>query len=1058
MLFYVKQRAEQRLRDIEAAVYRERQSLGVLRFEGQSETVEVGVGHRWTDAENACWLHGDFTIPREWAGERVGLWIDIPGTEPLLYLDGQPAQALDYNHQDVLLYDSAPGGAKHTFAIECYAPSRGSSAEIKAADLVCIDRDAYALLWDFTTALQLLEVLPESEREGQGLLVALNAAMNALDYTQGIGTDAYYASLPAAREALQEHFFRRYRADTARDPVLVCAGHSHIDLAYLWTLANTKKKIGRTFATALRLMDEFPEYHFTQSQPQLYAYAREHYPELYERLKARVAEGRWEITGGMWVEADCNVTAGEALIRQILLGNRFFQREFGKRTKVLWLPDVFGYPASLPQIMRGCGLSTFMTSKISWSQVNRFPYDTFLWRGIDGTEVLTHFLTAPAHHNQLGQVLSTYNGQLTAWEVRGTWDQYRQKGINHELLNLFGHGDGGGGPTRGMIEIGRRLLDVAGIPRCSFGGAEAYFDRLAGRLQDERHLPRWMGELYLENHRGTLTSQGAIKRANRENEIRYRNAELFSALALVEAGEPYPQETLNRGWEKLLLNQFHDILPGTCITAAVQDSLQDHEEISSLGQEVLDRALDTIAGSVRTPENAVVLFNPTDTLRPADVAVVTVAANAVRKGAVEFADEYGAPLVSQFLSATSAGTRHLVLVPEVGALGYQTLTVGKAGGRSEGTNLRAEVFDNGATRAILENDLVTVQFDSAGEIIFLVHKLDGEEDEEEGELIEREVIASGRTGNALVVYEDKPYAYDGWNIDAYYEDKPYPLREIATIETFQVIETGPVRAGLLIRRRFLHSTLTQRIYLYAHSPRLIFDTEVEWGEKQMLLKAAFPVAVQSTRATYEIQFGSVERPTHRNTSWDWARFEVAGHKWADLSEGDYGVSILSDSKYGWDCHDNTLRLTLIKSGIHPDPQADQGRHTFSYALLPHAGDWRSETVDEAHAFCYPLLSRYIPANPNGALPLSYAFATVDDQGLIIETIKKAEDSDGIVIRLYEAFNTRGTATLTLGFDISEAFTVNLVEEHPEAVEHGRNSLSFTYRPFEIKTFLLIPQT
>jgi alpha-mannosidase len=452
--------------------------------------------------------------------------------------------------------------------------------------------------------------------------------------------------------------------------------------------------------------------------------------------------------------------------------------------------------------------------------------------------------------------------------------------------------------------------------------------------------------------------------------------------------------------------------------------------------------------------DTVVVFNPTDTLRPADVVRVTVPNTIIKS--VEFADENGAPLASQLLSVSPKGERDfLVLVPEVGALGYRTLTVGRAPGPQEETTVTAEP-------GILENEFVRVELDEFGEVVSLVQKV---RDEDEGEevITEREVIAAGQVGNRLVAYEDRPYAYSAWNIDPYYEDKPYPLADIGEAEPVRVIENGPVRAGVEVRRRFLHSTLVQRIYLYAHSPRVEFVTEVDWHEHQTLLKVAFPVAVNARAATYEIQHGAIERPTHRNTPWDAAQFEVCAHKWADLSEGDYGVSLLNDCKYGHDIHGNVLRLTLIKSGTHPDPDADQGRHVFTYALLPHTGDWRNETVDEAFALNYPLLSRFVvkPQGKGGGgrdLPPAYELATVDDQGIVIDAIKKAEDGDGIIVRLYEAFNTRGSATLTLGFDVAEAFEVNMLEEDPRPLEVvGAAEIPFTYRPFEVKTFLICPE-
>ncbi|MBC8102654.1 MAG: alpha-mannosidase [Cytophagales bacterium] len=1072
MLFFVKQRAALRIKDIEAAICRERVPLTDLRFASENQSpaaglsadttdwLAVSVGHGWHGAESAAWLRGQFSIPAEWAGERVGLYLAIEGCEPLLYLDGRPAQALDYNHPDVLLYDAARGGETHTIAVECYSQTRGSDARLTAAELVRIDRDAYVLFYDFAVALEALDVLDENSREYQGLLHGLESAMNALDYTAQDDTEtiltgwhsfsrsnrsaAFYASLPAARAALRREFYDKFPADTAREPAMTLAGHAHIDVAWLWSLANTRKKCGRTFATALRLMEEFPDYHFTQSQPQLYQYTKEDYPELYERIKQRVAEGRWELTGGMWVEADCNVTSGESLIRQILLGNRFFQREFGKTTRVLWLPDVFGYSAALPQIVKGCGMGYFLTTKISWSQFNRMPCDTFQWRGIDGTEVLTHFVTTSKPEDSP----YTYNGFVTAKEMRGSWQRYQQKDVNDELLNLFGYGDGGGGADRRMLEAGRRYQSLAGFSRASFGPAESFFDRLAKRVEGSPLLPTWVGELYLEFHRGTYTSQARNKKANRQSEILYRNAELFGVLATLTTGHVYPWEALNRGWEKILLNQFHDIIPGSSIAQVYEDSARDYAEITEIGETALQSALESIASRVRTRGRAVIVFNPTDTLRPSDVARITIPETLDAN--IEFADENGVPLAAQKLS----DREYLTIVPEVGPLGYQTLTIGKAGGLPEVSSVSAR---EGAVAPLLENDFVRVTFDEAGEIVSLVHKLyEDAEPGEEGAMTEREVIAPGQRGNALILFEDKPLRYDAWDIDIYYQSKPYPLREIGTVERLTIVENGPVRAGIEIVRSFLRSRITQRVYLYAHSPRIEFETVIDWQERQMLLKTAFPVAVNASRATYEIQFGSVERPTHWNTSWDWARFEVCAHKWADLSEGDYGVSLLNDCKYGYDIRDNVLRLTLLKGAVSPDSGADLGQHSFTYALLPHTGDWRAETVDEAHSLNYPLLTRFVPANPRGGLPAAYAFATVDDQGLLIDTIKKAEDSDAIVIRLYEAFNTRGTATLTLGFPLAEAYTVNMVEENPEPIAQDGNRITFDYRPFEIKTFLLKP--
>ena len=1010
------ERALQWLLDCERAVFSQRLPITHWTFERAGETQPVAVGFSWTGAEEECWLRASVTLPPSWSGERVGLWFELPGCEPLLSVDGTLWQALDDNHGDVLLHEPAAGGESHALEISCYSPSRGGEAQLLAAELVVIDREAQGLYYDARTAIELLDALDAGIPAGESLRAALEHAMQAGTVTE-------------ARAALGEFFALNANPNT--DPCITLIGHSHIDLAYLWTISNTKQKVGRTFATALRLMQEFPEFVFTQSQPQLYAWCKELYPELYAQIKTRVAEGRWEPTGGMWVEADCNLSSGESLIRQVLLGNRFFEQEFGITTKILWLPDVFGYSASLPQIMKSCGLEYFLTSKISWSDTNRMPHDTFHWRGIDGTEVLTHFLTAPEFHRGLNQEISTYNGQLTPHELLRAWERYQSKTVSREICHVVGHGDGGGGVTRRMLEVARRLASVPTLGECRFDRADQFFARLP-----KTKLPVWSGELYLENHRGTYTSQGRIKEGNRAAECALRGAELFAALARVQLGMPYPKAELDALWAKLLLNQFHDILPGTCIRPAVEQAEQELGEVASGALALQDAALTEISQSIATPTDSVIVFNPTDTLRPGDAFCVRLPGDQVRKGRVLFNDAEGEPLSSQFLRMVGKEREYLVLLLDVEPLGYQSIGLGRTDAPADESTVTAE-------ENILENDFVRVTLDAQGEITSLLHKT------EDGE---RESLAATAR---LVAYEDKPTAYDAWNIDASYRDKPSPLAEEAEVTHFEILENGPVRASILVERRFRSSTITQRIQLWAHSARVEIATELDWHEHQVLLKAHVPATVLASRATYGIPFGAIERPTHTNTSWDAAKFEVCGHKWADLSEGDFGVSILSDTKFGFDARENTLSLTLLKSSIYPDPDADQGAHRFTYAILPHTGDWRNETVDEAHALNYPLLARFAPKNLKAALLPTYDFVSVDDQGLIIETLKRAEsEENALVVRLYEALQTRGEATLTFGFKIAAAYETNSLEQDPVPVPFKGNTLTFPYRPFEIKTFMV----
>ncbi len=967
---------------------------------------EIKPGFSYRDAEAASMLSATVTVPTDWAGDQVWLHIIIQGGEPLLFVDGEPFQALDYNHHDVVLHEQAQGGETHDLRIEVYAPTVGSEITVWEALLLRIDRDAQSAFYDALAKEQI-------------------------------------ESLPAPNQ-------------NAFQPTVTCIGHSHLDLAYLWAMPNTRKKVGRTWASMLRLMDEYPDFHFTQSQPFLYDVCRQDYPELWERLKARVAEGRWELTGAMWVEPDANIPSGESLIRQALYGQAFYRHEFGTISRVAWLPDTFGFPASFPQILAGCEIHSLLTSKISWNDTNRFPHDTFRWRGSDGvSEVLTYFLTAPQFHAQLKKNVATYNGDATAEQIFVAGDAYRQKQVNPEILHCVGYGDGGGGTTRQMVEMVHRFADAPPMPRCAFGRADEFFDRLHDK---ENAFPVWHGELYLENHRGTLTSQAWIKRANRLSEVLLRNAELFSVLAEVEAGASYPAEELQSVWQSLLTNQFHDILAGTIVPQAVAEARADFARIEDTANRLLQTALAAIAERVPNKEDSLVVFNPTDTLRSGDPVRVTVPANIVK--ALEFADATDALLPSQFLSVDKRGNRdYLVLLGEVGALGYQTISAYKSSGPQEESTVLAEISDDIAT---LENDYVLVTLNTQGEILSFVHKISEDSDDEPDAVREREVIAEGEVGNLLALYDDKPRAYDAWNIDRAAFDTRIDLSELATVERFAVIEEGPVRAGIEVSRRFRGSTITQRIYLYAHSPRLDVQTSADWHEHQTLLCVHFPVAVNADRATYEIAHGYIERPTHENTSWDAARFEVPHHRWMDLSEGDYGVSLLNDCKYGGAVRENDLRLTLIKSGIYPDPEADQGEHTFTYSLLPHTGDFRNETVDEAHALNYPLLPVFAPKSrtrKTPPLPRAYALASVNDQGLVIDAIKRAEEGDGYIVRLYEAFNTRGTATLTLGFDVAEAFRTNLLEENDEAVEvTGEGDIAFAYGPHEILTFRVLPKT
>lgn len=973
------------------------------------------------EPEITAWLRASVTVPEHWKHGRVQLRVRPRDCEILTYLDGKPAQAFDGAHHDMLLADNAKPGQTYQLALRAYSglPSTGDANpyfglptakehHLAEAEVRWVDDSTYKLAFDLSFAYDAVLTLDKNSREYVTILNALDTAVNLLDFRQGRQSEEFYATAAKAREFLHDELYGKYHASEFA-PTLWACGHAHIDTAWLWRLAHTREKCGRTFSTALELMRLYPDYKFTCSQPQQYKYVKEDYPEVYAGIKEAVARGQWEPVGGMWIESDCNVVGGESLVRQFLYGLRFYQREFGTHTNVVWLPDVFGYSAAFPQIIRKAGMKYFMTIKIFWNQVNKPPYQTFKWVGIDGTDVLVHF-----------SPLGDYNAHMTPEQFKRNWDNYTQKNIADSALYIYGWGDGGGGPTYQMLEAAERAKDFPGTPKVKLSSAEAFFENLDEQVSENPLLPVWNGELYLEYHRGTYTSQARNKRANRQSEILAQTTEQLGSLAALLAGHSYPQAEITDAWETILLNQFHDIIPGSSIHEVYLDSDKDYARVRETLEGAANGAFLALAARVPASAGEAVAYNPLPWAR-ADVAQAPSSVG----------------LKGQSVTDIEGHAKTLVEIDgKVPALGFAAIS-GSAAGEGSLT----------ATADRLENQFFRIELDKNKEIVSIFDKRAG-----------REVIDSKSycLGNAFLTFEDKPMDFDAWDIDVYYQEKMYPVQDVAEIK---VIETGPIRASVEIARKIENgrgSTIRQRISLYRSLPRMDFETEVDWHEKQTLLKVAFPVTVNALRATYDIQFGHIERPTYWNTSWDWARFEVCGHKWADLSEGNYGVSLLSDSKYGWDIRGNVMRLTLLKSAIHPDPMADEGRHFFTYSLYPHEGDWRQAgTVQRAYELNIPVLfAAGGSASGAPALPKSFSFAQPSAENLIIETVKKAEDDDSIIVRLYEAYNQRGEGSILFGRPVREAKSVNLMEDSPDGPdpEVAGDTIRFAYTPFEIKTF------
>ena len=1025
-----------RLAEILQTVYTDRQAISQI----QASVTGLGKGpeavptsgwkpfavqEQWGGYDQTTWFKLNVTIPAHMKGARVVALVRaadtsfIPqmtglteGGESLAYINGQPFQGLDRNRDDLLLSAKAKGGEKFEIVLEACPSTRFDIHHIFAyADIAVFNQQVWDFYWDCKLVAEVCEVQDDNFAPIRQLKALLKTTVQSIDL-QHKGEASYYQSINKAQKSLRKAL-KSYETSYGMGK-LILAGHSHIDTAWLWPLRETQRKCSRTFSTILELMDRYPDFYFSCSQPIQYDWIKSNFPSIYKRIKQRVKEGRWELCGAPWVEPDHNVPAGESIVRQYLYGNRFFEKEFGRRSHIAWVPDSFGYTWSLPQIMKKCGLTAFITTKIDWGQFTDFPYSMFNWEGIDGTQIMT--VMPPLN----------YNGNPEPKDCLDQWNLFKQKDLVEELPYPIGWGDGGGGPTAQMIERGRRMANIVGMPQCEFGRIEDTVDRMEQQTE-KANLPVYNGELYLELHRACQTTQARAKRNNRKCEFLLHDTEFLSSLALLEGGK-YENAALIEAWKIVLTNQFHDILPGSSITEVHVTAERDYAEARQAALDIRDRAIKHLVKQIDTRGDgrAVVVFNSLSWVRS---ELVELAAENIA-GDIRVIDSSGQSLPCQRAESGDIIFQAEALPP----LGYSVFRIVDA---EPGIALQPATGKLSVSSKAMENDFIKVRFDKFGRITSLYDKR-----------FSREVLEKGQKGNVLQLFDDRPHDHDAWDIDHNFEDLMW---EPAAASSIEVIEEGPVRAVLRIKRATEKSTFVQDITLHANSPRLDFKTHVDWQEKRTLLKVAFPVDVRSSMASYDIQYGSIERATHHNTPFDKARFEVTGIKWADLSEGDYGVSLLNDSKYGYDVHRNVLRLSLLRSSIDPDPTADEGEHDFTYSIYPHGGNWRTSTVQSAYELNVPLLAVLCDSKP-GKLPAANSFATVDAEHVVIEWIKKHEDSDAIIVRLYEAYGQRGKVKLMFKQQPTSVTECNLVEEEDVPVSLKATHVDFSIKPFEVRTF------
>ncbi|WP_328477911.1 glycosyl hydrolase-related protein [Streptomyces sp. NBC_00377] len=960
----------------------------------------------WGPPWGTTWFRMRGQVPAEWAGKRVEAVIDLgfvgdwPGSQAealVHFTDGTPLKAVNPLNQYVPIANPAAGGESIDYLVEA-----ASNPDILAndfagptplgdvltagdrplytfrrADIAVLDEEVWHLDLDLQVLRELMVHLGEHEPRRHEIMHALDRAMDALDLDDVSGSAAAVRAVLAPVLASPAH---------ASAHTISGVGHAHIDSAWLWPIRETKRKTSRTFSNVTSLAEEYDDFIFACSQAQQYEWVRDNYPQVWARIQQSVKNGQWVPVGGMWVESDGNLPGGEAIARQLVHGKRFFIEHFGIETKGVWLPDSFGYNAAYPQLAKLAGNEWFLTQKISWNQTNKFPHHTFWWEGIDGTRIFTHF-----------PPVDTYNARFSGEEMDRAVRNYAEKGGGSRSLAPFGWGDGGGGPTREIMERARRLADLEGSPKVVVEHPDTFFAKARAEYPD---APVWVGELYLELHRATYTTQARTKQGNRRSEHKLREAELWATTAALHApGYAYPYAKLDRLWKTVLLHQFHDILPGSSIAWVHREAEAEYARVAEELEVLTAEAVAALGGG-----------------QPGDDR---------RSGALRVFN-------------TSPYGRAEVVRPPEGAPAYVEVP---ASGSASLTGAEPPQAVTVAGR-VLDNGLVRVQVAEDG-TLSSVRDLRAN----------REVLAD--RGNLLRLHTDLPNYWDAWDIDKHYQNRYTDLLEP---ESVTVVEEDPLVGAIRVTRSFgKGSTITQTITLRAGSPRIDFETDIDWHEAEKILKAAFPVDIRAPHSSAEIQFGHIQRPTHTNTSWEAARFEVSGHRWVHIGEPGYGVAVINDSTYGHDVSrtvredggtTTTVRLSLVRAPRVPDPEADQGRHRFTYALLPGASI--EDAVAEGYSLNLPLRVAKAPDAAPGPV------VSVDGDGVTVEAVKLADDESGdVVVRLYESRGGRATGALRTGFPLAGAQVTDLLERPLEPAPVGEDgAVDVVLRPFQILTLRL----
>ncbi|MGA9646054.1 MAG: glycoside hydrolase family 38 C-terminal domain-containing protein, partial [Candidatus Korobacteraceae bacterium] len=1037
---------------------------------GTSDWPPVKLKEDW---KGSRWLRLTSAVPAQLngyslQGARISLDLHVSSDDAIqisIFSNGNMVARTDEDGQvPITLIENAQPGQKLVLAVRVLDSGGGGccggdSTRIDHAELGIQpppDRPDPALM-----RLQILSAEPviaaypdgKSEREQQLGSAVKAIKVAALDQGDQLTFDASLHDAQAKLDVLRPYM---------KQFSIAAVGNSHIDMAWLWPWTETVEVVRNTFGTALQLMREYPDFKFTASTAQAYEWIEEKYPAMFQEIQQRVKEGRWEVIGGMWVEPDLNMPDGESLVRQILYGKRYFQQKFGKDINIGWNPDSFGYNWQLPQIYKRSGIDYFVTQKLLWaSEFTKFPYRLFWWQAPDGSRLLTYFPSDYANQidpQKMARDSATYGPMM--WKYNGGTNSAPAGGL--DMMYLYGVGDHGGGPTRQDLDTALRWQkgDLV-FPKTNFSTAGQYFADLE-KNKSELRIPTWDGELYFQYHRGVQTTQSEEKRGNRQNEELVLNAEKLASIDTLFGGPSglsekcqhcahwgsYPQQDFDIAWKNILFNQFHDILPGSGIHINYVDAARKYAVASRIDRDIIHVGLKDIASRVLSDGVSVLVFNPLSWTRTGEVEFEVQFPTGVKDVSAVEAGGTTMPMEVLNYDWSTGLMRVRLLATNIPPIGYELVRlIQQANPPSAKTTLIASADS-------LENEFIRLKVDpKTGCITSIYDKVNILEALALPVQSEGSPAASPDglpCGNLLQAFVDKPKRWDAWNIDADFVKQHWDLMQADEVK---LVEPGPLRAVIRVRHHFQKSSFVQDITMYRGVPRVDVHMQADWHEQHILLKVAFPVGVHSDKATFEIPYGSVERPTTRNTPAEQAQFEVPALRWADISDAIHGFSLLNDSKYGYDARDNVLRLSLLRSPTWPDPETDQGHHEFTYSLYPHGGTWREAmTVRQGYELNYPLMTQTTTQHP-GALPAEKSFFATAQDNVIITAIKKAADDDALIVRFYEWAGKKGDVVLQLPWRATQAWETNLMEVAPVPLQLDStgNAVTVPTNPYEIKT-------